>query len=138
MTDDDPHHDELLDRFRHFYGATGADALVELERRVLGGGYGGTSYTTLDQALELVELLDLREDLTLLDIGSGAGWPGLLLGHESGCRVVLTDIPLEGLGVARIRAAAESIDSSAIAASGVMLPFRDRCFDAVTHSDVLC
>ncbi len=112
--------------------------MQELERRVLGGGYGGTSYTTRDQALELVDLLELGRDRALLDLGSGAGWPGLLLGKESGCRVVLTDIPLEGLDVARARAAAEGIHGWSVAASGTQLPFRNRSFDAVTHSDVLC
>lgn len=128
----------MLGQFRDFYSAAESPAMRELERRVLGGGYGGNSYTTVDQAAELVQLLELRDHLDLLDVGSGAGWPGLFLGRESGCRVTLADMTIEGPGVARVRAASEGINARSIVASGGSLPFRDRCFDAVTHSDVLC
>jgi len=36
----------------------------------------------------------------------GRGWPGLYFAARSGCRVVLADLPLEGLRVAAGRAAA--------------------------------
>jgi ubiquinone/menaquinone biosynthesis C-methylase UbiE len=107
-------HEEMLGQFRDFYSAGESPAMRELERRVLG------------------------DDLDLLDVGSGAGWPGLFLGRESGCRVTLADITIEGPGMARVRAAREGIHARSIVASGELLPFRDRCFDAVTHSDVLC
>ena len=76
----------------------------------------------------------------LLDLGSGRGWPGLYLAARTGCRVVLTDLPLEGLRVAASRAASEDIAARtgvvASAASG--LPFRAGSFDVVIHTDVLC
>ena len=33
----------------------------------------------------------------LLDLGAGRGWPGLYLAVRTGCQVVLSDVPLEGL-----------------------------------------
>lgn len=129
---------EMLEEFRDYYGAAAAPAVEELERRVLGVGFGGNSYTTMDQARELVQLLELDDDTELLGIGSGAGWPGMFLARESDCRVVLTDIPLEGLVVAGARAGVEGIRARSVAASGAWLPFRDESFDAVAHSDVLC
>ena len=76
----------------------------------------------------------------LLDLGSGRGWPGLYLAARTGCRVILTDLPLEGLRVAANRAASEALAARtgvvASAASG--LPFQAGSFDVIIHTDVLC
>ena len=76
----------------------------------------------------------------MLDIGSGAGWPGLLLGRLSNCHVTLLDIPLNALSQAAERAAADGMADRVkiIAGSGTSLPFGDGIFDRVSHSDVLC
>ena len=108
------------------------------EMRVTGCDYGATSFTTRDQAGQLVELLALRSGDLLLDIGSGAGWPGIHLSRSTGCRVVLTDPSLDGLRVAHRRISAENVVGVVVASSGETLPFQDEAFDAVTHSDVLC
>ena len=112
----------------------------KLEQSVLGCDYGGTSWTTRQQVDVIVELLQLNPDTQLLDIGSGSGWPGLLLGKLSGCNVTLLDIPLNALLEAKERAAhndmTEKVDI--VAGSGTSLPFRDQSFDRVSHSDVLC
>ena len=76
----------------------------------------------------------------MLDVGSGRGWPGLYLAKVTGCSVVLTDIPKEGLATARKRAAVEGLAerSQAIVSSARRLPFQVESFDAVVHTDVLC
>ena len=51
---------------------------------------------------------------------------------------MLTDIPKEGLAVARRRLRRDGINGRVIAASGDALPFRDHSFDAATSSDVMC
>lgn len=88
----------------------------------------------------MAALLGLRPGARLLDIGAGAGWPGLYIAQETGCDVMLVDLPLTGLQVASQRAAKDRIsDRCGIAvADGSRLPFRDGSFDAVSHSDVLC
>jgi SAM-dependent methyltransferase len=114
-------------------------AVAELERRVLGTAFGGTSYTDLAQAGLLVELLGLESGSRLLEIGAGAGWPGLMLAQLSGCRAVLSDLPIEGLSLARSRAAVAGLNRVwYVAANGGFLPFAPWSFDAVSHSDVLC
>lgn len=113
-------------------------ALRRVERKVIGSDYGATSYTTRAQADLLSRSLDLRVGMLVLDVGSGAGWPGIYLAAATGARVVLTDIPLEGLSVASRRIREDDVDVAVVAASGDSLPFGDQVFDAVTSSDVLC
>lgn len=119
------------------YRIVGEPALRRVERKVIGSDYGATSYTTKAQADRLVQHLDLGAGVLLLDIGSGAGWPGIYLA-ATGARVILTDIPLEGLSVASRRIQKDDVAGDVVAASGDSLPFPDRTFDAVTSSDVLC
>ena len=79
----------------------------QIEQRVIGGDWGANGFTTMDQADTLAAEVHLSAADRLLDVGSGRGWPGLYLAARTGCRVVLTDLPLEGLRVAVSRAASE-------------------------------
>ena len=126
--------------FRERYGRPASDATRELERLVIGGDFGANGYTTVKQAVLLAQRLDLRAGDRLLDVGSGRGWPGLYLAKVTGCSVVLTDIPEEGLATARRRAALEGLAerSHAVVSSARRLPFKIESFDAVVHTDVLC
>lgn len=128
---------------RHFvetYEVSGLAAMREIERSVLGCDYGGTSWTTLRQAMEIVDRLALRPGIRLLEVGSGAGWPGLFLAECSGCDVVLVDLPLNALREARKRGRGDGLADrvETVAGSGVDLPFPDTSFEAIGHSDVLC
>lgn len=112
----------------------------KLEQLALGCDYGGTSWTTRQQVEGIVKSLRLRADSRLLDIGAGAGWPGLLLGKLAGCDVTLLDIPLNALSQAAARVAADKMQEqvSIVSGSGTALPFNDESFDRISHSDVLC
>jgi len=134
--------DELQARalFQQRYRNTPSLVVCQIEQRVIGGDWGANGYTTMAQADTLARGLGLSAGDRLLDLGTGRGWPGLYLAARTGCRVVLADLPLEGLRVAADRAAAEGLTARtgvvASAASG--LPFRAGSFDAVIHTDVLC
>jgi cyclopropane fatty-acyl-phospholipid synthase-like methyltransferase len=105
---------------------------------VIGCDYGATSYATRAQADRLARHLALGPCVLVLDLGSGAGWPGIYLAATTGARVILTDIPMEGLSVASRRIHEDDVSAGVVAAAGDSLPFPDRTFDAVTSSDVFC
>jgi predicted O-methyltransferase YrrM len=134
--------DELQARaqFEQRYGVAAAPVAVQVERRVIGGDWGANGYTTIAQADQLATGLELSAADLLLDLGTGRGWPGLYLATRSGCRVVLADLPLEGLRVAAARAKAEGLAdrTGVVVAAGGGLPFRTGSFDAIIHTDVLC
>jgi SAM-dependent methyltransferase len=134
--------DELQARalFDERYGIALPPLARQLERRVIGGDWGANGYTTIAQADALARALGLLATDRLLDIGTGRGWPGLYLATITGCRVVVTDLPPEGLRVAADRAAAEGLGARAamVVAAASGLPFRAGSFDAIVHTDVLC
>ncbi|HTF51516.1 MAG TPA: methyltransferase domain-containing protein [Pseudonocardia sp.] len=111
-----------------------------VERLVIGADFGADGYTTIEQADELARRLELRAGLRLLDLGSGRGWPGLYLAKTTGCRVVLTDIPVDGLRIAAARAATEGLNGqcAVVGSNGRYLPFVAETFDAIAQADVLC
>ena len=123
------------ERYRH----TPSLLARQIEQRVIGGDWGANGFTTMAQADTLARELHLSAADRLLDLGSGRGWPGLYLAARTGCAVVLTDLPLEGLRVAVNRAASEALARTGVVASAASgLPFRASSFDVIIHTDVLC
>jgi 2-polyprenyl-3-methyl-5-hydroxy-6-metoxy-1,4-benzoquinol methylase len=126
--------------FDQRYGAALPPVARQIEQRVIGGDWGANGFTTMAQADTLAHELHLSAGDRLLDLGTGRGWPGLYLAARTGCRVVLTDLPLEGLRVAADRATSEGLAArtAVVAAAASALPFQAGSFDAVIHTDVLC
>ena len=132
--------DQCCCKFEASYELSQLPAIRELERDVLGCDYGGTSWTTRSQADHIHASLALKPGTKLLDVGAGAGWPGLLLSDISKCELTLLDMPLNALRQATRRAAKDAIADrvTVVAGSGDALPFADGSFDCISHSDVLC
>jgi SAM-dependent methyltransferase len=129
--------DELMKRFSSRYAEEGTAAGRLVERRVIGAAVGANGYTTVAQADQLVEALDLSPQSLLLDLGSGRGWPGLHVAARAECRVVLTDVPVAAILTAQ-RRSADATDQVALArASATHPPFAARSFDAICHADTL-
>ncbi len=131
---------EALARFSERYAVPTADVAADIERRVIGATWGANGYTTVAQADELARRVHLGTGDSLLDVGTGRGWPGLYLATQTGCRVVGSDMPLDALAIAARRARRDGIDHRVglVAAAGADQPFRDESFDAVVLTDVLC
>ena len=102
--------------------------------------YIGNSWTTRSEADVMIERLRLMASHNLLDIGAGAGWPGLYLALQTGCAVTLLDLPETGLRLAEARAKADGMTSqlSAVQGDATDMPFPSASFTAISHSDVLC
>jgi len=130
---------EVVQRYRERH-AIEASVTTDLERAVLGTDYGANGYTTRAQAEELEVALPLRGGRRLLDVGSGCGWPGLYLASRTGCAVLVSDIPLEGLRRARTRSLRDGLGGRAwvVATGAAQLSFAPATFDAIVHTDVLC
>jgi ubiquinone/menaquinone biosynthesis C-methylase UbiE len=111
-----------------------------MESKPCGCDYNVKGYTTRDEARRMAMLLNLQPDCSLLDVGAGAGWPGLYFAKETGCDTMLVDLPLHELQIAATRASRDQIsDHCRVAvAEGSRLPFRDGSFDAISHCEVLC
>jgi len=126
--------------FTSYYTCSALPAVKALERDILGCDYGGTSWTTSEQAARIMSLLALDSSSRLLDIGSGSGWPGLYLSSQTDCNVTLLDLPLIALEQANERASRDNIVERVqlVNGSGTSLPFADASFDHLSHSDVLC
>lgn len=131
---------EIIERFSDRYRLCCSPPMMAVELSTTGSDYGSTGYTTRAQADDLATRLQLGEGHRVADIGTGSGWPGLYLSASTGCSVVGTDLPFEGLRRAHTRAAADAVGGRAAyaMATGHRQPFRDGSFDAVIHSDVLC
>jgi methylase of polypeptide subunit release factors len=128
------------ERFSRRYGEERGDVVRSIELAVIGGDWGANGYTTIAQADQLAAMLELGTGSLVLDIGAGRGWPGLYLASRTGCSVVMTDVPVEGLASARERGQREGLDDRTwpVNAGARDLPFPAETFDAVVHTDVLC
>ena len=132
--------DEAREVFADRYAIERGEVNRRIERVVIGGDWGANGYTTMAQAGELAELVGARSGVRLLDVGAGRGWPGLYLAATTGCSVVLSDLPVEGLRSAMKRATGEGLNDrvGAVAASASRLPFGPGVFDGVVSTDVFC
>ena len=127
-------------RLELVYERSQAAVMLTIERRVCGCDYGGNGWMTKSEADVLATRLDLRPGVRLLDLGAGAGWPGVHFAGARGCDVVLVDLPEAGLRIAAERAAKDGVSQrvATVAGDAADLPFPDASFDAISHSDLLC
>ena len=134
-----PRDKDTISRFHSRYSLPVTDAALAVEKEMIGANVGASGYTTVAQANALIPELRLRPGTLLLDVGAGRGWPGLYLAQETGCRVVLADIPAPGLATAVKRAREGRIfdRASFVRAAAEHLPFQSGMFDAVVHTDTL-
>lgn len=129
-----------IEQFNQSYRYATSPVIGSIERSVCGCAYGGTSWTTREEAERIAQALALAPGKRLLEVGAGAGWPSLYLAKLTGCSAVLVDLPIEGLRVASARVEADGLGERCFVAQadGAALPLKGQAFDAISHSDVLC
>lgn len=128
------------ERFDSIYDLSQAPVMQAVTDEVCDCGYIGTSWTTREEANAILGQLALDRSSHLLELGAGAGWPGLFLAKESGCQVTLVDLPQKAIRLARERAEADGIATrvKAIVGDAASLTFAPKTFTAINHSDLLC
>lgn len=127
-------------RFDSLYDLSQSAVLQAVTDSVCGCGYIGSSWTTRDEADTTLQQLGLGKSSRLLELGAGAGWPGLYLARQSGCHVTLVDLPQIGIALARQRAESDGMTNQvqAMVADATELTFAPETFTAINHSDLLC
>jgi ubiquinone/menaquinone biosynthesis C-methylase UbiE len=130
---------EIVRRFTERYGLQHGDVLDRIESKVIGETFGANGYTTKAQADSLIEALEIQACHRVLDLGAGRGWPGVYLARQTGCEVVLADLPRPALRSALNRASHHGLERrvDAVVADGESLPFSRDSFDHVIHADTL-
>lgn len=89
--------------------------------------------------LDAINLINKINDLkTILDVGGGMGRLSLSLTENPQHRVVLTDISIDMLTVARKNKNGRSLNPFLINADAHQLPFRDGYFGVVVALDLFC
>ncbi len=130
--------DEVRNYFDDRFEMVLSPVMLAIEKEVTGTDVGATSWTSPAQVEWMLGFIDSGPGSLHLDVGSGAGWPALQIAKIKGVRVVMSDLPFNGLAHGVTRAKNEGLDMSAVQASGSNLPFADGSFDSISHSDVLC
>ena len=129
---------DIVSDFEASYRRGDQATLDSVECEACGTRAGVNGYTTLAQATQLAKAVRLAPSMRVLDVGAGAGFPGLWLAQHYGCAVHLVDVPLAALRNAVQRAKELASQATFARASATSLPYLPARFDAVVHTDVVC
>src|ERR1700723_4370268 len=89
-----PDHVELYDGA---YGNYDADIYRQVRIETYGEDFGQTSWVTTEESHAIPQLLGLRSDSFVLELGCGSGGYALHLGEKVGCRLIGLDINEPGV-----------------------------------------
>jgi len=130
-----------VDLYNNVYSDFGSAAEAAVRRATYGEDIGQSSWMTAAAWLEYADLLRVRSDTRVLEVGSGSGGPAVYLARQRGCHVTGVDLNEHGIangtrlavegGVAD-RVVFQRVDASQ------PLPFPDVSFDAVISNDAMC
>jgi len=132
---------QKVDLYDSAYGNYESETYRLVRIETYGEDFGQTSWVTTEESKEIPQLLDLRLNSSVLEIGCGSGGYALHLAEKVGCRLVGLDINAPGvrnanrLALARGLASQARFDQCDVSKE---LPFEDKTFDAVFSNDVLC
>ena len=106
-----------------------------------GEDFGQTSWVTTEESNAIPQLLGLKSDSFVLELGCGSGGYAVHLAEKVGCRLIGLDMNESGVRTANQLARARGLASQVRFERGDAsknLPFDNNTFDAVFSNDVLC
>ena len=130
-----------VDLYETAYSNHAAEVYRQVRLETYGEDLGQTSWVTTEESSQIIQLLQLRPDSAVLELGCGSGGYGLLLAKEIGCSLAGVDINISGIHNANQLAAERGLSSTARFQQHDIsgkLPFKDGFFDAAFSNDVLC
>ena len=130
-----------VDLYDSSYGNYESATYREVRIETYGEDFGQTSWVTTEESNAIPELLGLRSDSAVLEVGCGSGRYALQLAEKVGCRLIGLDINEPGIRNAKQLALARGLGSQLRfeqCDASKKLPFDDNMFDAVFSNDVLC
>jgi SAM-dependent methyltransferase len=132
---------QQVDLYDSAYENYDADTYRLVRLETYGEDLGQTSWVTTEESNEIPQLLELRRNSSVLELGCGSGRYALHLAEKVDCRLIGLDINAAGvrnasqLALARGLASLVHFEQCDVSKN---LPFNDKTFDAVFSNDVLC
>jgi SAM-dependent methyltransferase len=130
-----------VDLYDSAYGNYESATYRQVRIETYGEDFGQTSWVTTEESNAIPQLLGLRSDSFVLEVGCGSGRYALHLGEKVGCRLIGLDINRPGVRNANQLAVARGLASQVRfeqCDASKRLPFDDNTFDAVFSNDALC
>lgn len=130
-----------VDLYDSAYGNYESATYRQVRIETYGEDFGQTSWVTTEESNAIPQLLGLRSDSFVLEVGCGSGGYALHLGEKVGCRLIGLDINEPGVRNANQLAVARGLASQVRfeqCDASKRLPFDDNTFDAVFSNDALC
>jgi ubiquinone/menaquinone biosynthesis C-methylase UbiE len=130
-----------VDLYDSAYANYAAEVYRQVRLETYGEDFGQTSWVTTEESREIPQLLELRPDSTVLELGCGSGGYALDLAEKLNCTILGLDINAAGVRNANQLAATRNLSTRArfehcdISAG---LPSAEGSFEAVFSNDVLC
>src|SRR5450631_160985 len=132
---------QKVDLYDSAYGNYESATYRQVRIETYGEDFGQTSWVTTEESNAIPQLLGLRSDSLVLELGCGSGGYTLHLAEKVGCRLIGLDINERGVHAANQLALARSLASRVRfeqCDASKNLPFDDNTFDAVFLNDALC
>jgi ubiquinone/menaquinone biosynthesis C-methylase UbiE len=130
-----------VDLYESAYGNYESETYRQVRIETYGEDLGQTSWVTTEESNEIPQLLQLRLNSSVLELGCGSGGYALHLAEKVACRLTGLDINAAGVRNANRLAQAKGLASLAYFEQcdvSKKLPIEDETFDAVFSNDVLC
>jgi SAM-dependent methyltransferase len=129
-----------VDLYNNAYGNYGDEVYRQVRIETYGEDLGQTSWVTNEESAAIPQLLGLKSDFYVLEIGCGSGRYALQVAETSGCRVLGIDVNPAGIATANQLAASRGIANASFEQRDASQPlaFADATYEAVFSNDALC